>query len=147
MPDDDRIRGKVAAILTLRELIINRGSADGVQIGMRFAVLNAHGIDVKDPDTGDLLGSTEMVKTVVKIVRIDGEHLSVGRTFRTIPGRPGALDAFGLAAFAGMAGTPDRRETLDTAQATLKQELSQEDSYIKIGDPVVQAKGDEYEEA
>src|SRR5438105_2674319 len=86
----DRITGKVAGLLTKRELVINRGSGDGVEVGMRFAVLNRHGIDVRDPDTGEILGSTELVKTVVKIVRIDAEHLSVGRTFRTIQGRPGA---------------------------------------------------------
>ena len=145
MNDKSRIRGKVAAILTLRELIINRGSADGVEVGMRFAVLNRQGIDVKDPDTGELLGSTEIVKTVIKVVRIAGEHLSVGRTFRTIPGRPGAFDAIGIAA--SFAGTPERVETLSTSEATLKQELSPEESYIKIGDPVVQTKGDEYEGA
>jgi hypothetical protein len=144
---DDRIQGKVAAILTLSELVINRGSADGVLVGMQFAVLNSQGINVRDPDTGELLGSTELVKTVVKIVRIDGEHLSVGRTFRTIPGRRGALDAFSIAAMTGVTGTPDRVETLATSQATLKEELSPEDSYVKIGDPVIEAKGDEYEEA
>ncbi len=142
--NEERITGKVAGLLTRRELLINRGGADGVQIGMRFAVLNSQGINVKDPDTGESLGSAEIVKTVVKIVRIDGEHLSVGRTFRTIAGRPGALTAGSFRSV--WAGTPDRVETLDTSGASLKEELSPEDSYIKVGDPVVQSKGDEYDD-
>jgi len=139
-----RITGKVAGILTRRELLINRGKADGVEVGMRFAVLNRQGIDVKDPDTGASLGSAEIVKTVVKIVRVDGDHLAVGRTFRTIPGSPGVFGS--LTAAALWAGTADRIETLDTAAAVLKEELSPDDSYIKVGDPVVQSKGDEYED-
>jgi hypothetical protein len=147
MTSDDRIQGKVAAILSLSELIINRGSLDGVESGMQFAVLNSHGINVKDPETGKVLGSAEIVKTLVKIVRIDGDHLSVGRTFRTIRGRRGAMDTLKLATAMGLTGTPDRIETLATSEATLKQELSEEESLVKIGDPVIQAKGDEYENA
>ena len=109
---------------------------------MRFAVLNRQGIDVKDPDTGESLGSAEIVKTVVKVVRIEADHLSVGRTFRTIPGSPGVMGA--ISAAAAWAGIPDRTETLDTAGSVLREELKPEDSFIKVGDPVVQAKGDEY---
>lgn len=146
MPTDlsENITGKVAGILTRRELLINRGEADGVEVGMRFAVLNRQGIDVKDPDTGEVLGSAEIIKTVVKIVRIDGEHLSVGRTFRTIHGSPGVIASIGLGA--AWAGTPNRVETLDISGSVLKEELKAEDSYIKVGDPVVESKGDEYED-
>lgn len=87
--DDGRIRGKVAAILSARELILNVGSRDGVEIGMRFAILNSQGVNITDPDTGDTLGSVEVPKTVVKVVRIGGDHLSIARTFRTVRGTPG----------------------------------------------------------
>jgi hypothetical protein len=137
-----RISGKVAGVLTKRELVINRGSADGVEVGMRFAVLNRQGIDIKDPDTGELLGSTELVKAVVKIVRIDAEHLSVGRTFRQTPGRAGLT-----ATLAGVYGTAPRTETLAIEDGTsLKEELDPAQSYIKIGDPVVETQGDEYDD-
>jgi hypothetical protein len=135
-----RIEGKVAGVLTLRELVINRGTADGVEIGMRFAVLNRQGIDIKDPDSGQSLGSVELVKTIVKIVRIQGDHLAVGRTFRTIKGSPG------LSALAAFSGTPDRAETLAIEGSSLKAELSPEDSLVKPGDPVVQTMGDEYDD-
>jgi hypothetical protein len=139
--DEGRITGKVAGLLTKRELVINRGHADGVEIGMRFAVLNRQGIDIRDPDTGEVLGSTEVVKTVVKIVRIDAEHLAVGRTFRAIAGTPGIL-SLGTS----LAGSPPRLETLSIEGASLKEELDPADSYVKVGDPVVQTRGDEYDD-
>ena len=88
MTDSDRIQGKVAAILTLREPIINRGSADGVQIGMRFAVLNSQGVDVKDPDTGELLGSTEIVKTVVRLSESTETTSQLAGRFERFRGSP-----------------------------------------------------------
>jgi hypothetical protein len=138
---EERIKGKVAGVLTRRELVINRGAEDGVEVGMRFAVLNSRGIDVRDPDTGETLGSAEVVKTVVKIVRIEGDHLSVGRTFRTVAGSPGILSTASL-----LGGTPARIETLELGTAPLKEELSPEASYVKVGDPVVQTRGDEYDD-
>ena len=138
----ERKRGKVAAILTKRELVLNLGEDDGVTVGMRFVILNRHGIDVKDPDTGEVLGSVEVPKTVVKIVRIDGPHLSVARTFRTIQGTPGLL-----ASAAAIGGRPSKVETLDIAEgSSLKAELSAEESYVKPGDVALETRGDEYDD-
>jgi hypothetical protein len=139
MSDDKRIRGKVAAILSRRELVLNVGAADDVRVGKRFVILNSKGIDVKDPDTGKVLGTVEVPKTVVKVVRVDGDHLSVARTFRTIAGIPSILHSF--------SGSPERVETLDIASgSSLKAELSVEDSYIKPGDVAVETEGDEYDD-
>jgi len=66
----ERIRGKVAAILTQRELALNVGEEEGVEVGMRFAILNSKGVDVTDPDTGKVLGDVPVAKTIVKVVRI-----------------------------------------------------------------------------
>ncbi len=137
--DEERKRGKVAAILSKRELVLTIGSADDVIVGMRFVILNSHGIDVKDPDTGKVLGTVEVPKTVVKIVRVDGTHLSVARTFRTIAGSPGLT--------AALSGRPSRVETLDIEEgSSIKAELSPEDSYIKAGDVALETTGDEYDD-
>jgi hypothetical protein len=138
----DRIEGRVAQILTARELVINRGSADGVNVGMRFAVLNRRGTDIKDPDTGELLGSVELDKVLVKVVRVD-EHLAVARTFRTY-----RVGGGGLWAFTALQGSPPRTvyETLKTDERRLKDELDEKESYVKIGDPVVQVIGEEYDD-
>jgi hypothetical protein len=140
--DSGRIRGKVAAILSKRELILNIGSEDGVEVGMQFVILNSKGIDVTDPDTGQVLGTVEVPKTVVKVVRVDSPHLSVARTFRTVSGTPGIFSAA-----SALSGTPSRTETLDIASgSSLKGELSEEDSYIKRGDIALSTKGDEYDD-
>ncbi len=136
------MRGKVAAILTKRELVLNIGSDDGVVVGMRFVILNSNGVDVKDPDTGEVLGSVEVPKTLVKVVRVDAPHLSVARTFRTIPGTAGIMGTM-----AALSGTPSRVETLDIAAgSSIKAELSAEDSFIKPGDVALETSGDEYDE-
>jgi hypothetical protein len=56
----DRIRGLVAELIDDRILVINRGSDQGVQVGMRFAVLNRKGHNVVGPETGESLGSVEV---------------------------------------------------------------------------------------
>ncbi len=141
--DDERIKGKVAAILSRRELILNIGSEDGVEIGMRFVILNRKGIDVTDPDSGEVLGTVEVPKTVVKVVRVDGPHLSVARTFRTVRGTPGIFGS----SMASIAGMPSRPETLDiTPGSSLRAELSEGESYIKRGDIALATEGDEYDD-
>lgn len=140
--DGERIRGKVAAILSKREVILNVGSEDGVEVGTQFVILNSKGIDVTDPDTGEVLGTVEVPKTVVKVVRVDNPHLCVARTFRTVRGTPGLFSAM-----PSFAGTPDRPETLDiTPGSSLKAELSEEESYIKRGDIALSTQGDEYDD-
>lgn len=138
-----RIEGKVARILTAQELVINRGSNVGVEIGMRFAVLNSKGSEIEDPDTGDLLGSVELPKTFVKVISVE-PRLAIARTFREFV-TPAVAGLLGSAS--SFAGRPERREkeTLKTDESRLKDELDEEESYVKTGDRVVQVMhGDQY---
>jgi len=139
--EDERIRGKVAGILNQRELVLNLGEADEIELGMRFAILNSKGLNIPDPDhPGKVLGTIEVPKTIVKVVRVSGPHLCVARTFRTIAGTPGIFGTI-----SNLNGTPSRPETLDIASgSTLKAELNEQDSYIKVGDIAVETAGDEY---
>ncbi len=57
----ETITGKVAKIVDESTVVINVGSKDGVKGGMRFLIV-AEGDEVKDPDSGDLLGKWEIVK-------------------------------------------------------------------------------------
>lgn len=139
---DDKIRGKVAQILTSRELVINRGSGHGVEIGMQFAVLNERGADIVDPDTGESLGSIDVPKVLVKIVRIS-EKLAVASTFRKFETAAGPLAGF--SAFANLSRPSEIYvETLRTDESTYNEELDPEDSFVHIADPVVQVTGDEF---
>lgn len=137
----DPIRGKVAAVLSARELALNVGDTDGVIVGMRFAILNRKGVGIQDPDTGEPLGDVPVVKTVVKVVRVDGPRLSTARTFRTIPGKPGLADLVAIT------GRPQRTETLavdPSREDVIK--IDDHDSYVKKGDTAIQTVGDEYDE-
>jgi hypothetical protein len=142
----DRIEGKVARILTARELVINRGSEAGVEVGMRFAILNRKGREIIDPDTKEVLGSVELPKTFVKVIAVEPK-LAVARTFREFhyPGVRGLGDtAFSLSAL--MTGKPERTEveTLKTDETRMKDEMDEADSFVKTGDPAVQMVGNEY---
>ncbi|MEU8425549.1 hypothetical protein AB0C15_32210 [Micromonospora sp. NPDC048835] len=128
----DRIRGKVAHLIDERTLVINRGTDHGVTVGMRFAVLNPKGADVVDPDTGETIGSVDIDKVLVKVVRV-APKMAVARTFRTFVSGIGAIMS-----------SEKRHETLSVEGSTYKQDLEEKDSYVKIGDPVVEARGEEF---
>ena len=88
------------------------------------------------------MGSIELDKVLVKVVRVD-EHLAVARTFRTY-----RVGGGGLWAFTALQGSPPRTvyETLKTDERRLKDELDEKESYVKIGDAVVQVIGEEYDD-
>lgn len=142
----DRIQGKVAAILNRRELVMTVGSDNGVRKGMKFAVLNPIGLDIRDPDSGESLGTVEMHKVLVEVVRVQ-EKVSVGRTFKTVRRNIGGMGSIGLDVESIF--KPRRivevPETLEVAAKPHAEELSEEDSLVKVGDPVVQVADDEFD--
>jgi len=69
------IEGKVAKILDEYDLIINKGSADGVADGMRFVVFTEVD-DVADPDTGESLGKWELIKGRLAAAHVQ-KHMTV----------------------------------------------------------------------
>ena len=136
------IRGKVARILNSRDLVINVGSRDGVVVGMYFDVLDPKGEDIKDPDTGEVLGSVERSKVRVQVVKVQ-ERLSVASTYKkrevNIGGRGAGLTSLS-GGFAELFMPPKfvtKYETLKTTERTWE-DLDESESYVKIGDPVVQ---------
>lgn len=58
------VEGKVAKILNDTHLVVNLGAMHGVKVGTVFAIL-AEGDEVKDPDTGEVLGKWEVPKGYV----------------------------------------------------------------------------------
>jgi hypothetical protein len=133
----DPITGQVAQILNRRELVINRGSEHGVRKGMKFAVLNPRGASIVDPETREDLGSVPLAKVLVEAVRVQ-DRLSVCRTFKTSTYRS-PFDLFGA-----VPKSSTTVETLRTVDKPYEEELDEKDSYVKIGDQVVQAEGDEF---
>lgn len=141
-----RIEGKVARILNRRELVLNVGTDKGVTLGMRFAVLNPRGAEILDPDTQENLGSIEVPKVVVEAVRVD-KRLTVVRTYRKYRKNIGG-SASGTAAIMKMFEPPkyiELAEDLKTNERTYQEELDEDYSYVKVGDPAVQIIADEFE--
>lgn len=75
------LEGKVATILNTRELIINRGSLDGVEAGMRFKIVDEDAT-VVDPDTKEELGTITREKIRVKAADVQ-PRFSIARTYET----------------------------------------------------------------
>ncbi len=72
------VEGKVAKILGNNEIVINRGSREGVRVGMLFEVFSPEGEEVWDPDTGETLGTVEDVKARAEVTEVK-DRLAVAR--------------------------------------------------------------------
>ena len=120
------IEGRVAQVLNARELLINVGYNDGVMEGMRFSVLANEPLQVIDPDTKENLGVLDREKVRVTVSDVN-DRFSVCSTYRTTPG---LLQPFAMPAIIGTT------ETLAAKDSSLPTELSEEESYVKIGDRV-----------
>jgi hypothetical protein len=66
---------KVAHIKSPTELVINAGSQDGIEEGQRFQVF-AMGENISDPDTGESLGTLEIIKGIGRIAHVQ-ERMSI----------------------------------------------------------------------
>ncbi len=128
------IRGKVARILNDREVALNLGSSHGVKIGMKFNILSTSGHDIRDPDTGESLGSIERTKARVQVTTVQ-DRLSVARTYQkykvNVGGKGLSLRMF----------EPPKWElryvTLHSEDAR-EEDIDESDSYVSTGDPIVQ---------
>lgn len=130
------IRGKIARILSDREVALNRGSSNGVEVGMIFDIVRSEGLDIKDPDTGEALGSVDVPKASVKITTVQA-RVSVAATFRARKVNVGG-SGVGLGLF-----EPPRweyhYETLHLRDdSTGPNETTDSDTTVSVGDQVVQ---------
>ena len=127
------IHGKIAKILNSREVALNIGKDQGVTLGMRFEILSPLGYEIPDPDTGIILGSVASPKVPVEITRVQ-DSLAVASTYRTK-----RVDISKRALFQ-RPQWERRYETLKSGGGFAKDtiDLDPADSYVAIGDPVVQ---------
>ena len=127
------IRGKVARILNSREIVINLGATTGVVVGMYFDVVDPKGEDIRDPDTNKILGSIDRPKVRVRVTKVQDE-LSLATT------QEKRVNIGGIGNFSRLLMPPrwiTQYESLRTKEKTWE-DLSEEESYVKIGDPVIQ---------
>jgi hypothetical protein len=138
------IEGRVAVILNIREVVINVGAEQGVREGMVFAILSKESLQVPDPDSGRILGEIDRPKVRVKATEVR-DSFSICRTFEVIPG-VSYTSLFDLSR-AFLRDIPDRPKTLKVGDSDLPQPISEEESYVKVGDRVRQVSEPEMEEA
>lgn len=131
---DDPIVGAVARILNTRELVINRGLEHGVRRGMYFQVLAPEGENIRDPETGENLGSVERPKVSVQVIEAK-DRLSVARTHRRFTRNLGGV---GMGSFGRIFDAPNYVEEYETLKTTSDtwENLSPRESYVSVGDPV-----------
>lgn len=127
------IKGNIATILNEREVVINRGSKDGVEIGMIFKILAETPIPIYDPKTKEPLGKLDREKTRVKCIEIQ-ERLSVCTTYIKRVHK-------GINSLLATQAQMEDRTVVDTFRydsSDKPQPISEEESYVKIGDRCIQ---------
>ncbi len=64
------IEGKVTRILDEYRIVINVGRIDEVKEGMVFVVFTQSEDEIKDPDSGEVLGKLENVKDYISVAHV-----------------------------------------------------------------------------
>ena len=129
------LEGKVAQILNDREVVINRGSKDGVETGMKFKIVES--LTILDPDTDEELGSIERENIRVKVIDVQ-PAFAIAHTYQTYQ----ALDGMSRDLFrvAGRTYSMTKVRTIRSSEDASAVDAK----LVRIGDKVVQV--DEYEE-
>ena len=127
------IRGKIAKILNSREVALNIGLEGGVAVGMVFEILSSNSQTILDPDTGAVLGSFTSPKTRVKVNRVE-DKFSVAGTYRSKRVDVGNPRLFSAPVWETRYETLKAKGSFETSY----EDLQEQDSYVAIGDPVVQ---------
>jgi hypothetical protein len=128
------ITGKVAGVINERELTINIGSDQGVYKGMTFKVLSDKPLEVSDPDSGKLLGEVDREKVRVTASEVHPKF-SICRTYRT------RTVGGGIFALTRLTDPPrEVAETLRADDSAYYPPLSEEESFVKKGDRVIEIK-------
>ena len=135
------IRGKVAKVLSRREVVLNVGKAHNVEVEMVFDILFQGYDKITDPDTGEVLGGVERPKARVKVVTAN-EKLSIATTYRTERVNVGGSGELrirlrGDLALPALPRWETRVETFDTDEAP-HEGWNEHDRLVSAGDPVVQ---------
>ena len=135
------IRGKVAKVLSHREVVLNVGKEQDVEIGMVFDILFRGYDEIKDPDTGEVLGGIDRPKARVKVITAN-EKLSIATTFRTERVNVGGYGGLGIRLRGDLNPLPlpkweTRVETFPTNEVP-DERWESDDYLVSVGDPVVQ---------
>lgn len=134
-----KIEGLVAGILNARELVINLGEAHGVTLGMKFAVLAESPLEIHDPASGEVLDTIDREKVRVEASEVR-QKITVCRTYRVrkIAGGPYGEMLAGFSVAKLLSPPRKEPETLSLCDSSMPPPLSEEESYVKVKDRVIQ---------
>ncbi|MEO6761534.1 MAG: hypothetical protein ABI220_04140 [Candidatus Saccharimonadales bacterium] len=125
---------KVAAIIDNRRLVLTGGSKAKVQIGDKFQIYAPDGKQIKDPDTGAVLGSLEIDKMSVKVIEVE-EKFAVAETYKYKEVNVGGnYSPFG--SISNYLTPPKIKKEYDSFEIdnSTKKEIDEIKSIIKVGD-------------
>lgn len=128
------IRGVVAKILNTTQLVINRGRNDGVREGMIFEVLDKNATEIIDPETQEVLGNIDRPKVSVKVIIVE-DKLCLAETYKVERINEGGSGSVSLSMMFAPPKYVDVQETFKASEKAWE-DLPEEQSYVKIGDPV-----------
>jgi hypothetical protein len=118
------ITAKISSILSEYAVVLNVGANKGIEENMRFEVL-APAFQVKDPDSGEELGTFHYVKARVKIVTVS-EKYSVAESYETI-----TRDIFPFPSYMTTQSVTKKLPLASTAIPSIEKQ-------VKVGDEVRQ---------
>ncbi|MBF4604703.1 hypothetical protein [Curtobacterium sp. VKM Ac-2884] len=147
-PDgESRIRGKVAEVVSDREVILNRGAEHGVRAGMYFAILDPGAVGITDPDTNEPLGDIKVVKIVVRAIEV-APRITLARTFRTRRVNVGGTGALGMRNIVAAMQEPEYVDKVEklTLDKNSPRKIDPKDSVVGRGDPFESAEPEEVED-
>lgn len=79
----DPIIGKVADIVDRHAVLVNKGDEAGVEVGMIFSVIGATGTAVRDPETGEDLGTLPIEKARIRVTEVYSKFCQA-ETYRVV---------------------------------------------------------------
>lgn len=128
-----RIDGKVAQVLSNRQIVINAGRRDGVELGMRFAVLASEPLEIRDPESHEILGKVDREKFRVNVVEVE-DRLATCQTYETA--LTGGAASWALEAGNSRMWSPIRRVPKPLKAEDIPTPLSSDQLIIRVGDRV-----------
>ncbi|MFL2089010.1 hypothetical protein ACEN4H_03785 [Leuconostoc mesenteroides] len=126
---------KITKIVDETKFIINVGSENGIKEDDRFEILDTSGEEIKDPDTGEILGRLNTSKGTI-IAETVYHKMTIART-QLIGGTSATI----LSGFLGTSNpliqeTPGHPEELLVDESQISGGLDKSTNPIRIGDEV-----------
>jgi len=116
------IEAKVAQVISDYQVALNAGEAQGVQEGDAVALYRT--VDVKDPDSGDILGSVKVKYLSLEVAFVEPKFCVASVTDRQPSDKPNAIFLQSMMPLKRITSTPIRQR-------------STSEVYVAVGDIVI----------